>query len=72
MTKRYSDYPPETRRVIDNIILLGLRVARRLEAEGRLEEALREHEANLSTRNDSTSYSNLRGGDKSNGKADVA
>lgn len=40
--KRYSDYPPETQRVIDNIILIGLRVARRLEAEGKLEEALAE------------------------------
>jgi len=55
--KRYSDYPPETQRVIDNIIALGLRVARRLEAEGKLEQALREHERNLSTQDQSVSYS---------------
>ena len=69
--KRYSDYPPETQRVIDSIILLGLRIARRLEAEGKLDAILAEHERNVSTRNDPTSYSKTRGGDL-NGKTNVA
>ncbi len=70
--KRYSDYPPETQRVIDSIILLGLRVARRLEAEGKLDEALREHEANHTDRVRNVSYSQSKGGEKKNGKAGVA
>jgi len=53
--------------VIDNILLLGLRVARRLEAEGKLDAILAEHERNLSTQNDPTSYSKTRGGEL-NGK----
>jgi len=67
--KRYSDYPPETQRAIDGIIAIGVRIVRRLEAEGRLDAILAEGDG--STGGGLANYSDRKGGE-TNGKTDVA